>query len=118
MRKLVLAALAAASLTAAGGVLAQDGGAECQAGSAWGPKPGCGSGPAAPHYPYIERPQGAYVIPADPHSRTYPRYAPYAYDGTAKARPARPVQQPHRRDRDGDGVRNNRDRFPDDPYWH
>jgi hypothetical protein len=37
------------------------------------------------------------------------------YDRRSHAKPAYPYQRPQRRDRDGDGVRNNRDRYPDDP---
>jgi|GEM_PF-6586285 len=41
----------------------------------------------------------------------------YAYEARPQALPAYPpvVGAPSRHDRDGDGVRNNRDRHPDDP---
>lgn len=111
MRLLALSLLAAASFAGAGGALAQDGGAECQAGSAWGSKPGCGAGPSGG--PYGAPGSGRYVAPAYP---PLGAYGPYAYDRYTYARPAYPYLRPHRRDRDGDGVRNSRDRYPDNPY--
>jgi hypothetical protein len=134
MKKLMLSVLATAALTAGGAALAQDGGAGCQAGSAWGPQSGCGAGPSGPG------------VQQHPHPSTYgpnnwpqvPQYAPYGryYGPHAGVLPAYPYDDRDRRfdgnrrererdrdrdrarnnrDRDHDGVRNNRDRFPDDP---
>lgn len=110
MKKLMLASAAAALLGAGGAAFGQS--AECQRGMFAGYTPD----PCAPvissvpqphpygwqgaHYPYME-----HVLPlvlAD--GRLLPRgfVTPYA---------------PTRRDRDGDGVRNRHDRYPDDPRY-
>ena len=109
MRKLLLSVFAVASL-AAGSAFAQSGDAESQAGSAWRTNPDYGPIPGTPEYygnsgwPPLEQPQYRY----DNRGRAY---APYAYRGE----PAHRQLQPSRRDRDGDGVRNSRDRYPDNP---
>jgi hypothetical protein len=121
MNKLIFSAVAATLLAVSAPVVAQDGGAEAQAGSAWRNHPfppgaaeyhGNSGFPPQPQqqapYAYGNRiyPFGPYVTPADPY------YSPRAGrrdrddDGRRRSRD---------RDRDGDGVRNNRDRFPDDP---
>jgi hypothetical protein len=126
MKKAILSTVAALALGAASTGAFAD--AECQAGSAWGGKPGCGNSvvvPQAQPQVYGGHDQGAsgwspdmaygqqgyyYGLPgvlgqilAD--GRVVPQYqyqAPYARTD---------------RDRDGDGIRNNRDRYPDDPRY-
>ena len=106
MKKLMLSALAIAALSC-GTVFAQA--ADEQAGSAWRPPVYNGPVPGTPEYygnsgwtppdqlPYYVYGNRAYV----PYSTgpAYP-YTPYARSRT---------------DRDGDGVSNRRDRYPDDP---
>lgn len=118
MKKLMLSSLAAVALCASSGAALAD--AECQAGSAWGYKEGCG-GPS-PGTPQAYPP---YYVPAPGNSgwpaaqQAYP-YA-YGYENrgyapqAAPAYPYAPAARANRRDRDGDGVSNRRDRFPDDP---
>jgi len=116
MKKLILSAMTVAALTVGGAAFAQDGGAECQAGSAWGNNPGCG----ASSTPYQ----------ASPNPGTYYGYPYYGQLGAlgvpqilADGRLIVPQQRfvtpytPSRRDRDGDGIRNSRDRYPDDPRY-
>jgi hypothetical protein len=134
MKKLMLSLVAAAAMGAGGAAFAQD--AECQAGAAWGPKPGCGDPTAAPPNSTVW-PQGSpYYDPRhDPRSAQDPRHAydprygyydprlgyydPRVYSPAPRVLPLYPnVAQPSRRDRDGDGVRNRYDRWPDDPRRH
>lgn len=109
MKKLMLSMLAMGAMAAGGAAFAQS--AECGAGVAWGPIPGCGD-PTAP-------PANAQVWPG--HRAPYfdPRIGYYDprvyYPPTARFYPHVPYVQPSRRDRDGDGVRNRDDRYPDDP---
>jgi hypothetical protein len=109
MRKLVLSMIAVASL-AASAAFAQSGDAESQSGSAWRSNPDYGPVPGTPEYygnsgwPPVQQPQ-----PYGYDNRG--RAVPYAYRGA----PAYRHLQPSRRDRDGDGVRNSRDRYPDNP---
>lgn len=132
MKKLVLSTFAAVALGAFSGAVLAD--AECQAGSAWGYKEGCGGpSPGTPqgHPPYYVPPPGNNsgwppVQPGDPYGYAY-GYGNRAY--VSQAAPAYPYAPParanrrdrggdgayNRRDRDGDGVSNRRDRFPDDP---
>jgi hypothetical protein len=124
MQKIALSALAAAALCLGGGAFAQDGGAECQAGSAWGPKPGCGAGPSAgAANPYADR--SAWVVPqaASP-SIVLPQEA-YAYHNRVYGANVYPENtrsyyrhgRARRGDRDGDGVPDRHDRYPDDPRY-
>ncbi len=112
MRKLMLALLAVASLQA-GAVFAQD--AESGAGGAWRTTPNPNLVPGTPEY-YGNSGWPPAPQPAQPNSygyydhRGYP--VPYAYGAPA---PAHPYLRPRRGDRDGDGVPNRRDRYPDDP---
>lgn len=116
MKKLMLSSLAALALCASSGAALAD--AECQAGSAWGYKEGCGGpSPGTPQaYPpyYVPQPGNSGWPPAQ---QAYP----YGYDNraygpqAAPAYPYAPAARANRRDRDGDGVSNRRDRFPDDP---
>jgi hypothetical protein len=117
MKKLILSAVTVAAFSAGGMAFAQDGGAECQAGSAWGNNPGCG-GSSTPYQ-------------AAPNPGTYYGYPYYGQLGALSQLPlilsdgrlAIPQQQfvtPYARtdrDRDGDGIRNSRDRYPDDPRY-
>jgi hypothetical protein len=109
MRKLVLSMIAVASL-AASAAFAQSGDAESQSGSAWRSNPDYGPVPGTPEYygnsgwPPVQQPQ---LYGYDNRGRA----VPYAYRGA----PAYRHLQPSRRDRDGDGVRNSRDRYPDNP---
>ncbi len=110
MKKLILCAAAAASLGLAGGAFAQS--AEC-ARSMDGSDP-CGS-VTNPVYrsgpPYVLNPNAPHtyggwpgaVLGAGPWGWQQPQVVPQ--------------YNPTRRDRDGDGVRNNRDRHPDDPRY-
>jgi hypothetical protein len=114
MKKLMLSMLAMSAMAAGGAAFAQQGDAECQAGIAWGAKPGCGdptAPPAAP--PNATVLQGPIAAPHyDPR---FGYYDPRVYGPTSRVRPAEPYVQPSRRDRDGDGVRNRDDRYPDNP---
>ena len=111
MKKLMLALLAVASLQA-GAAFAQD--AETLAGGAWRTTPNPNPVPGTPEYygnsgwppAPPQQPQSPYYYG----NRAYP--VPYAYSNPA---PAYPYLRPRRGDRDGDGVRNRRDRYPDDP---
>jgi hypothetical protein len=112
MRKLMLSVLAVASLVT-GAAFAQSGDAESQAGSAWRTPPDSAYGPipGTPEYygnsgwPPIQEPR---TYRYDNRGRAY---VPDAYRGA----PAYRQLHPSRRDRDGDGVRNSRDRYPDNP---
>lgn len=141
MKKLMLSVFAAAALAAGGSAMAQDGGADCNAGSAWGPKPGCNEARVAPpqydpgwntypQQPYVYGNQGYPYGRQAPSARPAYPYAPqgpYAVtprdrngDGVPDNRARgwdRDQDRDGRRNRDvdGDGVRNNRDRFPNDP---
>ncbi len=110
MKKLMLSVLAIAALST-GAAFAQDGGAEAQAGSAWRQNPAYGPAPGTPEY------YGNSGWP--PAEQIYPygyRYGNRAYaPQAAPAYPYVPPARATRRDRDGDGVRNSRDRHPDDP---
>jgi hypothetical protein len=117
-----LYALAAVASLLAGSAFAQ--GAECEAGSAWGAKPGCNGAQTQPSqiygnsgwtpeqayggngnlYPYvIGQALGSVVLPD---GRVVPRYQ-QQYQQYPRTR----------RDRDGDGVPNWNDRYPDDPRY-
>jgi hypothetical protein len=115
MNKLMHSMFAAAALLAAGAVMAQDGGAECQGAASSGGRPGCGAGPTVP-YPTagvpVTPPPGVYYSPYA--YRDYGRYA-YGPQYQHPAQPAYPYTRPSRRDRDGDGVPNRNDRYPYDP---
>jgi hypothetical protein len=111
MKKLILCAAAAAALAGTGGAFAQS--AEC-ARSMDGSDP-CGpvtnpvyrSGPPYvlnPNQPYTYGGWPGQVLGAGPWGLTVPQAVIPQYNVT-------------RRDRDGDGVRNNRDRYPDDPRY-
>jgi hypothetical protein len=125
MQKILLSAVAAAALCVGSAAFAQDGGAECQAGSAWGPKPGCGAGPSpGAADPYADRnywvvPQAvapATVLPEQAYAYGNRVYGPNAYPEDARAyrRHGRGARD---RDRDGDGVPDRYDRYPDDPRY-
>ena len=109
MKKLIVSVLAVASLAAGGVAIAQ--GAEGQAGSAWnnngvdyGPRPGTPEYYGNSGFP----PADQIVVP---NSRRY--YGPngQAYRNSRSYYSSRATP----RDRDGDGVPNRRDRYPDDP---
>jgi hypothetical protein len=115
MNKMILSTLACAALCGLAGPAMAD--AECQAGSAYGYKPGCG-GPSFGGQEY----NPPTILQNTPPQQPYANQ-PYYYPPVANARPHypyvvpnAPVFQPSRRDRDGDGVVNWRDRHPDDPY--
>jgi hypothetical protein len=111
MRKLVLSMIAVASL-AASAAFAQSGDAESQSGSAWRTPPDSAYGPV-PGTPEYYGNSGWPPLEQGPPYRydNRGRAVPYAYRGA----PAYRHLQPTRRDRDGDGVRNSRDRYPDNP---
>jgi hypothetical protein len=108
MRKLMLSVFAVAGF-AAGAAFAQSGDAESQAGSAWRSNPDSVYGPVpgtAEYYGNSGWPPADQRV-YDSRSR---RYGP-----ADRSAPVYPYVQPSRGDRDGDGVRNRRDRYPDDP---
>jgi hypothetical protein len=108
MKKLMIALAVAA---AAGGAFAQSGAAECQL------------GPSSPAWCFGQagqQPQAQYNNPY-----VWSNRSPYVYGtpwGVAQASRyynngyAAPYQRT-RRDRDGDGIPNRRDRYPDDPRY-
>jgi hypothetical protein len=115
MKKLMLSVLAVAALST-GAAFAQGGSADEQAGSAWRQRPDYGPAPGTPEY------YGNSGWP--PAQQIYPYGYAYGYGNRAyppQAAPAYPYVPPRasrrdrERDRDGDGVRNARDRYPDDP---
>lgn len=110
MRKLMLSVLAVASL-AAGAAFAQSGDAESQAGSAWRSPPDSAWGPAPGTAEYWGN--SGFPPREQPYVYDYRsgRYVPHAY----RSGPAYPYLNPRRGDRDGDGVRNRDDRYPNDP---
>ena len=114
MKKLVLSLAAVAALAGTPGAWAD---AECQAGSAWGAKPGCGAAdePTVPRLnnglPITLAQPGWYAVPyADGNNVAYP-----VDPRTGIAYPQH--RRYNRNDRDGDGVRNSRDRYPDDARY-
>ena len=129
MKKAILSTVAALALGAASTGAFAD--AECQAGSAWGGKPGCGNVVVVPQ----AQPQYGGVDPGasgwSP-DMAYGQNNGYYYggvpgvlgqvlsDGRVVPLPQYQYRAPYtptERDRDGDGVRNNRDRYPDDPRY-
>ncbi|HVZ43350.1 MAG TPA: hypothetical protein VHA82_06025 [Ramlibacter sp.] len=118
MKKLILAAAAAAAVAAAAPVFAQ--GAECQAGSAYGTPAGCPSNGTPPALTYNS---GSPVfVPGYPttvvpqYDDSYANGVPYAYDVPRSTHRYRHLHRT-RNDRDGDGVVNWQDRYPDDSRW-
>lgn len=115
MKKLILCATAAAGLMAGGGALAS-GTAECQQGMTnFFPVPEhCHQAPRV--YPY-----GHPYAYGAPHYPVYgARGYPYGYQQVLPSQLAWMQATPYprtARDRDGDGVRNRRDRYPDDPRY-
>ena len=107
MKKLMIGLAVAA---AAGGAFAQSGAAECQ-----------GPVGTVPAWCYSEA-QQPYVQNYR-YGNTWANRAPYFYVapwGVAQASPYYGYTAPYqrtRRDRDGDGVPNRRDRYPDDPRY-
>lgn len=120
MKKLIHCAVAAAMLAAGGAAMAQS--AECNAGSAWGVNPGCGSSnathQASPYGGWVDTTRGG-VIPNQSYGYGYGLYGALPQviaQGLALPQVVAPYERT-RRDRDGDGIRNNRDRYPDDPRY-
>lgn len=128
MKKLIYVAAAAAALMA-GGAFAQ-GDAECQAGAAYGPKPGCDSAATPPASAYYgNRVYGnSGWTPEQAYGGNYGNVLPYVLgsalggvllnDGRWVSSNNYAYNTPYprtRRDRDGDGVPNWQDRYPDDP---
>jgi hypothetical protein len=132
MKRLIASVLlAAGALAAAAPALANE---DCQAGSAWGAKEGCG-GPQqygvpmgtpqsapVPRYPYAygQQPQVAPQLRNERQfDRRYGRQDERQYDGRSDrrydGRYDRREVNPTRGDRDGDGVANRQDRYPSDP---
>lgn len=120
MKKLMCVAAAAAALVA-GSAFAQS--AECQAGSAWGPKPGCDSSGGVPAQVY-----GNSGWSPDMIYNNNGYGVPYALGalGGVLLNDGRWVPNNYayntpytrsRRDRDGDGIPNWQDRYPDDPRY-
>ncbi|HWI82574.1 hypothetical protein [Ramlibacter sp.] len=129
MNRLIVSVLATAALAAGGAAVAQGGDAESQAGSAWRGTPNYG--PYAYPVPNQQVPspevqRGFGPAPDQVYGNS--GWTPpngYVYRGTDRyGRPLYSAQAPSygyilndrasRRDRDGDGVPNRRDRFPDD----
>jgi hypothetical protein len=129
MKKLIVS-LAALAALGTGAAFAQ-GSADCQAGSAWGNNctlgnpatPIAGNSGWQPPWGYDPANQGYYDVPPVV-AQSFPGLA-YGYpqysDGTQVWTDPRTGRQysirPRANDRDGDGVRNNRDRYPDDPRY-
>lgn len=140
MNKLFVSVLATAALAAGGAAFAQAGGdAEAQAGSAWRNHP---MQPQTPPNPYAaqDAARGYGPAPGTPEYYGNSGYTPpsgHVYQGTdrwgrplysqgtdrwgrpvySQAAPAAPWilhDRVRRNDRDGDGVRDRRDRYPDD----
>ncbi len=126
MNKLFVSALATAALVAGGAAFAQSGGdAEAQAGSAWRNQQ-----PQTPPNPYAAQDAQRGYGPAPGTAEYYGNsgWTPpsgYVYQGTdrwgrplySQTVPAAPYilhDRVRRNDRDGDGVRDRRDRHPDD----
>jgi hypothetical protein len=115
MKKLIIAAAALAATLAGTSSFAQSGSAGCQAGSGWGSSaPGCND--ASNTYPPADAlGNSGWTPPAYIYtpSRGYVPYAGSPYYSYNVPRYSR-----NRRDRDGDGIPNSRDRYPDDPRWY
>ncbi len=134
MNKLFVSVLATAALAAGSAAFAQAGGdAEAQAGSAWRNHP---MQPQTPPNPYAaqDAARGYGPAPGTPEYYGNSGWTPpsgYVYQGTdrwgrplysqaapvARVAPAAPWilhDRARRNDRDGDGVRDRRDRYPDD----
>lgn len=125
MNKLFVSVLATAALAAGGAVFAQD--AESQAGSAWRNHP---MQPQTPPNPYAAQDAArgygpAYGTPEYYGNSGWTPPSGYVYQGTdrwgrplySQVAPSSPYilhDRARRNDRDGDGVRNRRDRHPDD----
>lgn len=111
MKRLIIGA---AVLAAAAAALAQSGAAECQVGPSSAPA-WCNPPAQAPGYggyPGGTWPGWGNGYPA------YPAGAPWGWGVAESGVPAYPT--PHartRRDRDGDGIANRYDRYPDDPRY-
>lgn len=115
MNKLILSALSVCALAAAP-AFAQDGGAGCQAGSAYGTPAGCGGGPQYNGVP-VQQGNSGYVWNNSGYQGNTNVW-PYVLS-VPQARMVLPdgrVVRQTRRDSDGDGVANRWDRFPSDPY--
>jgi hypothetical protein len=121
-KKLIVSLLAAAALGGTGAAFAD---AECQAGSAYGAKPGCGGPTDA--YGHVPDPRydSRHVDPrynnsGGPNDRGH--YPWIFSEGRVLVPHAAavipqilgPRHAPTRRDRDGDGIANSRDRWPHD----
>lgn len=125
MNKRFVSVLATAALAAGGAAFAQD--AESQAGSAWRNHP---LAPQTPPNPYAAQDAArgygpAYGTPEYYGNSGWTPPSGYVYQGTdiwgrplySQVVPASPYirhDRARRNDRDGDGVRNRRDRYPDD----
>jgi hypothetical protein len=124
MKKMISVLLAAAALASVGLAQAQDGGAECQASGRCGnvgrDKGLDANGNYDPRIAQQNIERGIYP----------PNYGYYGYGGVYGLPSVIAGNQwgqqygftsPYprtSRDRDGDGVRNSRDRYPDDPRYH
>jgi hypothetical protein len=142
MKKLILAGVAATAMIA--GVAPAMADAECQAGSAWGAKPGCDGAAANVYvppatvygnsgwtpnnvYPYGHYPLGAVplalsqmqsiTLPDGRLALLDPRTGQIVNRGGWNDRDGDGVRDSRDTDRDGDGVKNYRDRHPDDPRF-
>lgn len=107
MNKLIVASLALAATVAASGVQAQASNHD----AAQSAPPGRGAVDDVNRNNVPDMAEGG--------GRWWP-WGGYAYEARPQALPVYPpgvVTQPSRHDRDGDGVRNNRDRHPDDPRY-
>jgi len=123
MKKMLSVLLAAAALAGVGVAQAQDGGAECQASGRCGnvgrDKGLDANGNYDPRIAQDNANRGIYP----PNSGYYPWANGYGLpsiiaDGRWGQNYGYQSQYPRTsRDRDGDGVRNNRDRYPDDPRY-
>jgi hypothetical protein len=134
MKRLILSAVAVAALSS-GAVWAD---AECQAGSAWGAKPGCGAQDQPPPATVWGWTPPGSVQEQQRQSQAYPYGYGYPqisqifgipqYQALPQLRAGEQIWvdpstgtpyrvTPRNWDRDGDGVSNTRDRYPDDPRY-
>jgi hypothetical protein len=107
MKKLIVSLIAAGGLFLSGGAFAQGDGTGAS-GPAYGPVPG------TPEYYGNSGGTLPGVDPRDYRDRAYAPYGPYVPHMQRDSRRAYPYART-RRDRDGDGISNRRDRYPDDP---
>jgi hypothetical protein len=112
MKKLILSVMTVAALAAGGAAFAQSGSAEGQLARGFGNTehaPGSDSG-----IPWYDQPRDSDRARANQY---YEGNAPWNLSNGRQRGVPYAAYARTRNDRDGDGVRNNRDRYPDDPRY-